>query len=627
MTPVQAPAATARPNLTSPPRITGLSFVSAQSAPVSMSAVLAASSLAPLRTVASLASLPLLVTDLIIGSLAQDFEKDPRGTSRALACLAKSCRAVREPALHCLVRLTATLRLGPVDESTGTATARALLEFSYGSGMAPLGWFTVDPAPKPLLSKGGATCAEIDVPSAPFPAAERALAPAPALALAPATNKGIVTVPASWVRTLRVCDIKSNNTYPPFPTDAPQWTAHAILTALTHADHLQFLWYATSACLRHVLRHPTSGTRVKTISMNAVSSELRSLAGMWLPNVTSFDYASFRRPRMLPKMPRLETLAIWARLHPMRRGMARAFVRHLETVTDLTLIDQNDNGGDPDGFMRSFNVVFPPGAGQRVRHAKLTPSAVMWLIPDRRDISADATTDGATAAATSALDQSRYEPSPPLSLTHLELLGSGTVPIASLRCDFACLTNLVSLTVKRKYCKQEENKHHGAHLTVKQLQQLALLPHLAFLDAPIATPESKPGATWVQQVSAVAAALRGQPVFPALERVVTTFIFCTAIQPAHLPRLTHMNVSVPERSWFVSKLYMPSAPLLTDLVVVASNFREITEDFPGPLIVQEKQPVDANPVLCERVPQLQSYVWHMPEILREAMYNYPFKIL
>ncbi|KAJ3362354.1 hypothetical protein GGF32_006189 [Allomyces javanicus] len=316
-------------------------------------------------------------------------------------------------------------------------------------------------------------------------------------------------------------------------------------------------------------------------------------------------------------MPRLERLAIRARLHPMRRGMARAFVQRLETVTELTVIDRNDNGGDPDGFMRSFDVVFPPGAGQQIRRAKLTPSAVMWLIPDCRDSSVDATTDGATAAATSALDQLRYEPPPPLSLTHLELLGSGTVPIASLRCDFACLANLVSLTVKRKYCKQEENKQHGAHLTVKQLQQLALLPHLAFLDAPIATPESKPGASWVQQVAAVAAALRGQPVFPALERVVTTFIFCTAIQPARLPRLTHMNVSIPERAWFVTKLFMPSVPLLTILVVVASNFLEITEDFPGPTMVQETQPVNANP----------SYVWHMPDNLREAMYTYPFKIL
>ncbi|KAJ3364878.1 hypothetical protein GGF31_008887 [Allomyces arbusculus] len=284
--------------------------------------------------------------------------------------------------------------------------------------------------------------------------------------------------------------------------------------------------------------------------------------------------------------------------------MVRKFVRTLETVTDLTIIDGHDIGA-PNDFLRSIDEVFPAGAGQRIQYAKLTPSAL----------------------ATTALDPPRYNPPPPLGLTHLDLLGSGTVPIASLQCDFLCLTTLVSLTVKLGYCEQEENKQHGAHLSVQQVQQLALLPHLAFLGAPVATPESKPGVTWVQQMAAVAASLRGQRVFSALEHVVTTHIFCTAIQPARLPRLMHMTVSIPEKSRFLSKLYLPSAPRLTDLVVVASLARICSLDFPAPVMVLEAQPVDGNAVLCERAPLLTTYAWRMPVNMREAMYRFPFKIL
>ncbi|KAJ3356448.1 hypothetical protein GGF32_001473 [Allomyces javanicus] len=455
----------------------------------------------------------------------------------------------------------------------------------------------------------------------------------------------------------------------------PQGTADAILTALTHVGHLQFLPYTTPACLRHVLRHPTAGSRVKTVSMDLVASELKSLVGLLLPKVMSIDFGGPGDLHMLPNMPRLQTLTIRTQLHPMRCGMARVLVRRLETVTDLTLIDPKD-AGVPDRFMRSIGVAFPLGAGQQIRRAKVTPSAVMWFIPDCCDDSADAASsdyaadmasdddaadafsddddyaadatsdddvsadaisdnDDATDASSDddtmtapASDLPRYKPPPPLALTHLELLGSDFVPIASLQCDFSCLINLVSLMVKLGFCKQEENKQHDAHLSVYRLQQLATLPYLAFLDAPVAAPNSKPGATWVQQVAAVAVALRGQRVFPALERVVTTRIFFRAIQPARLPRLTDMTVSIPEKSWFVSKLYMPMAPLLTDLIVIAPHACEITKDtFSGRAMVQEAQPVDGNPVLCERAPLLKSYVWQMPKSMRETMYKYPFKIL
>ncbi|KAJ3365723.1 hypothetical protein GGF32_008121 [Allomyces javanicus] len=164
-------------------------------------------------------------------------------------------------------------------------------------------------------------------------------------------------------------------------------------------------------------------------------------------------------------------------------------------------------------------------------------------------------------AASSATfkDTDPIVPIGPAALTSLIVWAGNDLPLSSLTCDFACLTSLVTLTVAPK-----TRKYAHAALSPAHLAQLALLPHLQILAAPVVASTTNSDAT-----NLAAAQIKDRRVFCALRSVRSSAGFLDVVHGARLPAVTTIEISAAHNA--MMDVRVPHAPRLLTLVIRAGR--------------------------------------------------------
>ncbi|KNE60657.1 hypothetical protein AMAG_06030 [Allomyces macrogynus ATCC 38327] len=515
----------------------------------------------PVPTV-KVASFPPDAIERVAYYLAQGFDDDPLPTARTLARLARVCRAAYRAAVMNLVKCSAALR---VSRFTETTLSRAAFELAYLDADRDI--VSLAPLAVTFMAKSGEATSGLSHGGA-------------------GTSFDGTVVPATWIRKLTVYAGTQADT----DNDALDYvldTENAL--RLPSLQELNVVCAGMSELLlSYLLQHTDINLRVKSVNLDQAHSSLRVLSDLILPNVTEFRVLLQMSAQLggLPSMPKCRTLHInTTGLFPMNDALEQRFFSCLETVEDLVVRDFEVSGS-----AHVHNGGFPMGVGRSLLRANVTVPTLSRILPP---------SDAASSATFKGMDA--FEPIGPAALTSLIVWAGNDLPLSSLTCDFACLVSLVTLTVTPK-----TRKYAHAALSPAHLAQLAFLPHLQILAAPVVA-----STTSLEATKLAAARIKGRPVFRALRSVRSSTGFLDVVHGARLPAVTIIEISAAHNAKM--DVRVPHAPCLLRFVIRAGRTADEQYIRFGPGFTEIRVPklIAEDSVTRQRAPLLKNVevVW------------------
>ncbi|KNE66155.1 hypothetical protein AMAG_10404 [Allomyces macrogynus ATCC 38327] len=414
-----------------------------------------------------------------------------------------------------------------------------------------------------------------------------------------------MTVPASWIRSLQVHNKRSQFDHSKLHMQGPVVDAFAhcmtlvsVLPRLRNLSHVLFLDAVPHAVIVSILTHPHVVPRLRTVDIipSGSWSDLSYLAAVpTLPNVSSFRIKPVYSSRevkipAIPEMPQCRVLELVG--YPdfvFNPTMHCRFAQCLTCVKMLTIGDSVGvgHGGDNENLILheatdQMRSAFP-GILAQLRHAKMPPSVLTWLLG--KPLEDDAV-------------EELVAPHMPLlapNLTHLRLASWDDDDQVRWCHALMDLTSLVFLTGD----DEQEEDDDRICLTRPQVLHLARLPNLQYLnlpveDSPDPETEKQDSNSSISSLPSVAFGGVSQTdlFFPSLVSLTTSVTFFGAVGSRTLPALESMSLCISTWDWCeavaalvpLSKFHpqvRSNAPLLRKIgVSVLKEDARKLDDFP-----------------------------------------------